>query len=105
VAASVAAAEAAYAERRARLIAELADRGIAASAPSGLNVWIPVEREAPVIEGLLAAGWSVGPGELFRLESQPGIRVTISCLDPDDAPRLADDLAKVLSATWSGRAY
>jgi hypothetical protein len=31
--------------------------------------------------------------------------VTISTLDADDAPRFADDLAKVLSATWSGRAY
>jgi DNA-binding transcriptional MocR family regulator len=105
VAESTAAAEAAYAERRARLIAELADRGITATGPSGLNVWIPVEREAPVVEGLLAAGWSVSPGELFRLETSPGIRVTISCLDPEDAPRFADDLAKVLSATWSGRAY
>ncbi len=105
VTASTAAAEAAYAERRARLIAELADRGIAAAGPSGLNVWVPVEREAPVVEGLLAAGWSISPGELFRLETQPGIRVTISLLDPDEAPRFADDLANVLSATWSGRAY
>ncbi|HWH19116.1 MAG TPA: aminotransferase class I/II-fold pyridoxal phosphate-dependent enzyme [Solirubrobacterales bacterium] len=102
---STADAEAAYTERRSLLIAELAARGIAASGPSGLNVWVPVEREAPVVEGLLAAGWSVSPGELFRLESEPGIRVTISCLDPADAPRFADDLAKVLSATWSGRAY
>lgn len=73
--------------------------------PSGLNVWIPVEREAAVVEGLLAAGWSVSPGELFRLEAPPGIRVTASTLDPEDAPRFADDLAKVLSATWSGRSY
>jgi DNA-binding transcriptional MocR family regulator len=102
---STAAAEAAYAERRARLIAELAERGIAATGASGLNVWVPVEREAAVVEGLLAAGWSVSPGELFRLESPPGIRVTIATLDPEDAPRFADDLAKVLSATWSGRAY
>jgi DNA-binding transcriptional MocR family regulator len=105
VTASTAAAEAAYAERRARLIAELADRGIAATGLTGLNVWVPVEREAPVVEGLLAAGWSVGPGELFRLESAPGIRVTISNLPADDAPRFADDLAQVLSGTWSGRTY
>jgi DNA-binding transcriptional MocR family regulator len=102
---STAAAAAAYAERRARLIAELAERGIAATGASGLNVWIPVEREAAVVEGLLAAGWAVSPGELFRLETQPGIRVTIATLDAEDAPRFADDLAKVLSATWSGRAY
>jgi DNA-binding transcriptional MocR family regulator len=105
VAESTAAAEAAYTERRARLVAELAERGIAATGASGLNVWIPVEREAAVVDGLLAAGWSVSPGELFRLETQPAIRVTISTLDPNDAPRFADDLAKVLSATWSGRAY
>jgi DNA-binding transcriptional MocR family regulator len=102
---STAAAGAAYAERRARLIAELAERGIAATGASGLNVWVPVEHEAAVVEGLLAAGWAVSPGELFRLETQPGIRVTIATLKPEDAPRFADDLAKVLSATWSGRAY
>jgi len=102
---STAAAGAAYAERRARLIAELAERGIAATGASGLNVWVPVEHEAAVVEGLLAAGWAVSPGELFRLETGPGIRVTIATLRPEDAPRFAEDLAKVLSATWSGRAY
>jgi hypothetical protein len=36
-------------------------------------------------------------GEGFRLESEPGIRITKSTLQPEEAERLADDLAEILS--------
>ena len=62
-----------------------------------MNVWIPVAAEAPVVQGLLDAGWSVAAGERFRLESGPAIRVTVARLDPRDAVRFADALAAVLS--------
>ncbi|MEA2168842.1 MAG: hypothetical protein QOF76_2142, partial [Solirubrobacteraceae bacterium] len=58
-----------YAGRRRALVNALAVHGIEASAPSGLNVWIGVEEEGPVVAGLQAAGWAVSPGARFRLRS------------------------------------
>lgn len=86
-----------YARRREALIAALAAHGIAAHGRSGLNVWVPVPEETPVVAGLLAAGFAVSPGERFRLASGPAIRVTTARLDPADARRLADALAELLA--------
>lgn len=87
----------AYAERRHALLAALTSRGIPAHGASGLNVWIPVPEEHAVVQSLLASGWAVKPGERYRIASPPAIRVTIASLDPRDAVRFADDLARTLA--------
>lgn len=90
----VARARSAYAARRTALIEALEERGMEARGQTGLNVWVPVREEAAVVEALLASGWAVHAGERFRLRSAPGIRVTISTLEPDEAPALADAIAE-----------
>jgi DNA-binding transcriptional MocR family regulator len=100
----IAAAAHAYTERREALIAALAARGIAARGATGINVWIPVPEEAVVVSGLLAAGWAVAPGAWFRVGTPPGVRITVSNLDPAEIEPLADTVAAVLSRSGSGGA-
>ena len=83
----------AYASRRSALIASLASHGIEAHGRSGFNVWIPVRGETPIVQALAARGWAVAPGERFRIESRPAIRVTASTITPEQAERFAADLA------------
>ncbi|MBW8804346.1 MAG: aminotransferase class I/II-fold pyridoxal phosphate-dependent enzyme [Catenulisporales bacterium] len=104
VEAQIAAAARSYTERRDALIAALAARGIAAYGATGINVWVPVPEEAVVVSGLLAAGWAVAPGAWFRVDTPPGVRMTISNLELPDVEPLADALAGVLSASGSGGA-
>jgi DNA-binding transcriptional MocR family regulator len=94
--ARLAQAAATYTQRRRSLVDALAERGIETTAPSGLNVWIPVPEEAALVAGLRDAGFGVSPGERFRLRSGPAIRVTISTLQPDEAIAFADALAGLL---------
>ncbi|MGW2545449.1 aminotransferase class I/II-fold pyridoxal phosphate-dependent enzyme, partial [Kitasatospora sp. NPDC001574] len=75
---------------------DLAARGIAAHGASGLNVWVPVPDETTVLASLVQRGWVVAPGARYRLQSPPGLRITVAELDPAEARRLADDLAGVL---------
>ncbi len=91
-------AAATYARRRDALVGALGRHGIASHARSGLNVWIPVPAEATVVSALLVSGWGVSAGERFRIASAPAIRVNVARLAPDDARRLADDLAGALGA-------
>ena len=93
----VARAAAAYAERRRALIDALAAYAIAASGDSGLNVWIPVVEEAAVVQAMLDAGWAVAAGERYRLKGPPAVRISIGNLKPEEAPRLAADLARALA--------
>lgn len=92
-------AAAVYARRRQSLVDALDRHGIAATAPSGLNVWIPVPEEAAVVAGLLEAGFAVSAGERFRLRAGPAIRVTISTLQPGEADDFAAALARLLGPT------
>jgi DNA-binding transcriptional MocR family regulator len=85
-----------YSARRAALIRELAKFGIEAHGRSGLNVWIPVHEETAAVQSLLAAGWAVRAGERFRMNSAPGIRVTVAALEVAEAPRLARDIAAAM---------
>jgi DNA-binding transcriptional MocR family regulator len=94
-----------YTRRRRALIDALAERGIAAHGTSGLNVWVPVREEAPVVRGLLDAGWSVLAGEPFRLATPPGIRVTISTLLEHEAAEVAQVIADVEQRGRLRRAY
>ncbi len=86
-------AEAAYGARRRALLTALAERGVAAHGRSGFNVWIPVPEEATAVVALLQRGWAVIACERWRIESPPAIRVTTATLEPDDADRLAADVA------------
>jgi hypothetical protein len=49
--------------------------------------------KAAAVRELLAQGWAVSPGERYRFNSPPGIRITTAALEPDDAERLADAIA------------
>jgi DNA-binding transcriptional MocR family regulator len=101
----IARAERDYAMRRAALVAALAERGITASGRTGLGVWIPAEEEAAIVQALAERGWAVSPGERYRYQSAPGIRVTTTRLQPAEARRLADDIAAVVrgqATTYAG---
>lgn len=89
------AAAATYARRRAGALYALRRRGFDPHGRSGFNLWIPVPGEAAVVEGLRARGWAVQPGEPYRLQSPPGIRVTAATLGAAEATRFVDDLADV----------
>ncbi len=89
-------ASASYARRRNALIDALAVHGIEAHGRSGLNVWIPVAEESPIVSGLLERGWAVAAGESFRIESPPAIRVTTVRLEPRAARELAGDIADLV---------
>jgi DNA-binding transcriptional MocR family regulator len=89
-------AEEVYTERRRALCEALGARGVASHGATGLNVWVPVPAEAPVLQGLLAAGYAVAPGERYRLQSPPAVRVTTAALPAADAPAVADALVACL---------
>jgi DNA-binding transcriptional MocR family regulator len=89
-------AEEIYAARRRMLLERLAAHGIRAHGRSGLNVAVPVAEEATVVAALLQRGWAVTALERWRLSSPPAIRITTATLRPDEAERLAADLAAAL---------
>ena len=90
-------ASAAYAQRRATLIADLAARGIEAIGQSGLAVWIPVAEELSVTTAMLSRGWAIAPGERFRIASPPGVRVGIGTITAAESARFAADLSECLA--------
>lgn len=98
-------ASAAYASRRRALIDALAEHEIEAHGRSGLNVWVPVREEAPVIRALFDAGWLALAGERFRVATPPGVRITISTLAEDEAPALAATIAEVEHAARPRHLY
>jgi DNA-binding transcriptional MocR family regulator len=89
----------AYDRRREALIRALAERGVPARGRSGMNVWVPVPDETAAVARLLHAGWAVAPGARFRMQSPPGVRITVSGLSDDDIGPVADAVA---SATGPG---
>jgi DNA-binding transcriptional MocR family regulator len=94
-----------YDERRAALVDALAARGIAACGGSGLGVWVPVAEEVATVQLLLDRGWAVSPGERYRFQTPPGIRITTTDLDPKEAEELAAALHEIVhaaAATYSG---
>jgi DNA-binding transcriptional MocR family regulator len=95
--ATVRRAAATYAARRQGLIDALARRRVTAFGRSGLNVWVPVPEEIPVVQALLDAGFAVNGGERYRLASGPAIRVTITTLEADEVEPLADAIAASLA--------
>ena len=98
-------AEETYAARRAALVDALTARGIAAQGDSGLGVWVPLAEEAATVQALLARGFAVSPGERYRFRTPPGIRITTTELEPQDAVTLAaalDEIAGETEATYAG---
>jgi DNA-binding transcriptional MocR family regulator len=89
-------AKAAYSSRRDSLVDELMKRAIPAVGRSGLNVWIEVAEEAETMRALMQAGWAVAPGERYRIETHPALRVTSAALREGEAAAFADDLAVIL---------
>lgn len=93
-----------YARRRTALLDALAARGIPAHGASGLNVWLPVDDETTTAQTLLARGWALRSGAAFRLDGRPGLRITTATLTPDEADRLAHDIAAALHDPRASRA-
>ncbi len=92
-----------YDRRRTALTTALADHGIASRGTTGLNVWIEVDEEVPVVQGMADLGWAVAAGEAFRLTSAPAVRVTTAALPVAQAGEVAADLAAVLDRHLPGR--
>jgi DNA-binding transcriptional MocR family regulator len=87
---------AAYGRRRDALIGALAERGIASYGRSGMNVWVPVPDETGAVARLLHAGWAVAPGARFRVSAPPGLRITVSTLEPHEIGAVADAVASAV---------
>ncbi len=92
-------AERSYAERRAALVEALAEHGITSYGASGLGVWVPLAEEVAAVQLLLERGWAVSPGERYRFNTPPGIRITTTDLEPTEARELAAALDAALSTT------
>jgi DNA-binding transcriptional MocR family regulator len=93
VTARVAAAAAGYARRRRALCDALHAHGLPAEGRTGINTWVQVTDETRTVGLLREAGYAVAPGSLFRINTPPGIRITVSTLDDADIPALADAVA------------
>ena len=83
-----------YATRRHALVEALAGHGLGALGVSGLNVWVPVAEEAPVLRELRTSGWLALSGERFRIACPPGIRITVTTLVDGEAEALALAIAR-----------
>ncbi|MER5779377.1 aminotransferase class I/II-fold pyridoxal phosphate-dependent enzyme [Streptomyces sp. NPDC002039] len=92
-----------YGERRDGLVAALERRGVRAYGRSGMNVWVPVADETGAVARLLGAGWAVAPGARFRVESGPGVRITVSGLGAEEVAGLADAVADAVRPAVGGR--
>jgi DNA-binding transcriptional MocR family regulator len=54
--------------------------GIETVGSAGLNIWIPCDEEAAVVQSLMSSGWRIRTGADFTLESPPGFRVTTAAM-------------------------
>jgi DNA-binding transcriptional MocR family regulator len=92
------AVEETYEARREALAEALNACGIESWGTSGNYVWVPVPEEYPVAQSLRDAGWAVTPGERFRLQTGPGIRIVTASLPEERAEHLARDLQTILQS-------
>ncbi len=90
---AVGAATEIYRQRREGMITALARRGVAASGPSGLNVWVPTPDEQAAVEAARLAGYAIRAAAPWRIVAPPAVRITISTLGEADIESLADALA------------
>ncbi|MCW2494275.1 aminotransferase class I/II-fold pyridoxal phosphate-dependent enzyme [Jatrophihabitans sp.] len=98
-AASVAAARAEYARRRAVLVAELAQAGVEVGGSDGINLWLPVQDETAAVVRLASQGVGVTPGAPFAVlpDQPPHVRVTCGLLRDGQA-----EVAATLAAAARG---
>lgn len=66
-------------------------------------MWVPVADETAVVTALLTAGWASTAGARYRVESGPGVRLTVSPLALADVPALADAVAAAVRPVAGGR--
>ncbi|MEH1014980.1 aminotransferase class I/II-fold pyridoxal phosphate-dependent enzyme [Micromonospora sp. CPCC 206060] len=85
-----------YDGRRQALLAALSAHGVTGHGRTGINVWVPVPDETRAVTSLRDAGYAVSPGALHRLDSPPGIRITVSRLDPARIGSLAAAVARAV---------
>ncbi len=85
-----------YTARRTTIVGALLEEGIVAAPKSGLTAWVPVTDEHAVVSGLFEEGIAVSPGERFRIQSGPGVRIALAALQERDAPGVAAAFARVL---------
>lgn len=78
----------AYAVRRARIVAALADRGVTTTGTDGINLWVEVAHERSALVTLASRGVGVAPGTPFLLSplATEHIRITISTMRGDLSP-------------------
>jgi DNA-binding transcriptional MocR family regulator len=81
-----------YDARRRALVDALGRRDVRVHCRSGFNVWVPVHEEHAAVQHLAARGWSVAPGERFRIRSAPAIRIATATLPVHLAEALAGDV-------------
>jgi DNA-binding transcriptional MocR family regulator len=92
----VAAARAAYAERRAAVADALAARGVATGGRDGINLWVPVADEQRAVVALATQGVGVARGSPFlAFADDDHVRVTVGLLH--GGRRAADRLAAQLA--------
>ncbi|MET0496064.1 MAG: PLP-dependent aminotransferase family protein [Actinoplanes sp.] len=101
--AQVEAARDVYAQRRAALLAALAERGLTATAADGINLWLTVEDQQMAMLALAAHGIAVAPGAPFEVTALGAdhVRVTVG-LVRDDVDTLASLLAEAAGAGSRG---
>jgi DNA-binding transcriptional MocR family regulator len=92
-------AERIYSERRAALVAALAAHDLSSFGRSGFGVWVPLTEEVAIVQTLLDDGWAVSPGERYRFNASPGIRITTTELESKDATKLAAHVARALQSS------
>lgn len=92
---TIAAARAAYAERRNRMLAALAVRGVRAQAADGINMWVEVADEQVALVALAARGVGAAPGTPFEVSPLDGdhLRVTVGLIAEESIDMVADVLA------------
>jgi DNA-binding transcriptional MocR family regulator len=92
-----------YARRRGALSAALAERGLTATAPDGINMWIPVEDQQVAMVALAGHGIAVAPGAPFLVSPAGGehVRLTVG-LVRDGVDELADILTSAAGLASGG---
>nr|MDT0666264.1 aminotransferase class I/II-fold pyridoxal phosphate-dependent enzyme [Micromonospora sp. DSM 115978] len=92
---TIAAARSAYTERRQRMVAALAARGVRAQAADGINMWVEVADEQVALVALAARGVGAAPGTPFEVAPLDGdhLRVTVGLIAEESIDMVADVIA------------
>jgi DNA-binding transcriptional MocR family regulator len=94
-----------YAERRRRLVAALAERGVATTGTDGINLWVPTAGEADTLLILASHGIGAAPGSPFFVDKDDTTRIRVTCgLLAEGFDAMADLLAQAAFPSGSTRA-